>query len=70
MYADDVIHVTKQILRSLEPHLPAIAVFAVVYFVLSRLGLTRSIIWGLLAPVVFAMIADYLAQQREGRACE
>jgi hypothetical protein len=61
---DDVVRVTRHVLRDLRPYLPAIVVFGAVYFALSRLGLTRSIIWSLAAPTVFAMIAEHLVNER------
>jgi len=64
VYKDDVVKVTRHVLRDLRPYLPAILVFGAVYLALSRLGLTRSVIWSLVAPTVFALITEHLVNER------
>lgn len=52
----------EEVLEVLEPHLPAIVIFGVVYFVLRKVGMTNSMVWSLMAPLIFATIAEIIAE--------
>lgn len=52
----------EEVFEALGPHIPAIVVFGVVYFVLRRVGITHGMIWSIMAPLVFATIIEMIAE--------
>ena len=52
----------EEVFEVLEPHLPAIIIFGVVYFVLRRAGMTNGLVWSIMAPLIFATIAEIIAE--------
>jgi hypothetical protein len=48
-------------MAQLGPHIPALAVFGIVFLILSRLGLS-TMGWNLIAPTVLAIITEIVKQ--------
>jgi chromate transport protein ChrA len=65
MHKEEVMDITKNVVRKVAPHLPAIIVFATGEFVLSRLGHKRSLATAIAVPIILALVAEFLTQMGE-----
>ncbi len=70
MRTEDVVSITKNVIRKVAPHLPAIVVFALVEYVISRLSYKRSLAMVIAVPIILALVTEFLTQLSEGAVKE